>query len=205
MAGLLLRKVLVLGLILFGTSSCYFTSIHPLPKTEAVDSSLLGLWEAVPDETEKTDTPNYLLILGDKSGALQIVVLEGYYEHSETYWGHASRINGEKFLSVKSMKATPDGAALTSETHYSIVHYRLQGRQQLEITLLNEAKILEAVREKQLAGKTSSTHLAAEVQVTATPEEWAVFLKKHPLSRILAREKLLLAKRVYSLPKKKRE
>ncbi|NTV52897.1 MAG: hypothetical protein HGA76_07800 [Candidatus Firestonebacteria bacterium] len=150
-----LKRVLKVCVLIgwgFLIPACYFTSINPLPKSPAVDPGLLGCWKVQCDEKTPSPEQNYFLFLEDKDGFFQAVLLNDHYQYDEFYRGFCSEINGQKYLNVKQLSWGNEKSGPAMDKNYSLVHYKITEGKRLEITLLDEDKLKEALAKKRLQG-----------------------------------------------------
>jgi len=127
---------LVSALLLLSLSSCYFTSQNPLPKISDPDKALLGFWQNLPSESQSNKELAYLLFT-EHDGYVQIQVIEDHFSSNETYRGFSTEIAGEKYLCLKLVTAKTGKVDLETQKEYYFAHYRINRKQELEITLLN--------------------------------------------------------------------
>jgi hypothetical protein len=196
----ILRNVCLLLALCTLTTSCYFTSKHGLPKSLEMDQTLLGMWETIPQESEKSKEKGYLLFLEDDEGSIHIVAWEGNYRYTETYRGFISEVKGNNYLNVKEIRVkTP-----TTEDYF-IVGYEIKNKDSLEIALLNEDAMEKAIQDKKVKGVVKKGKYTSEVALTASPEELARFFGAQKQANILDKKHLVRAKKIYTLPKQNKQ
>lgn len=197
---------LLIALLMLSLSSCYFTSMNPLPNTSKPDKALLGFWQNLPGQGESHKELAYLLFT-EHDGFLQIQIIEDHFSSNESYRGFSTEIAGEKYLCLKLVTAKTGQVDLETQKEYYIAHYRINRKQELEITLLNEKTITEAVGKKQLGGQVKKGQYGDLVVITASTEDLAAFFQKQPPARLKDSKLLVKARKVPALgsplPKKR--
>lgn len=68
-----LLSLMLSAVLLLTLTSCYFTSMNPLPKNTEPDQALLGFWQNLPGEGQSQKELAYLLFT-ESDGYLQIQV-----------------------------------------------------------------------------------------------------------------------------------
>jgi hypothetical protein len=183
----------MLGLSL---NACYFKSVNPLPPSAELDKSLLGWWRAAPDEDKNPQHQGYFLFLEDKNGLFQVVLLDQQYQFDEQYLGFCSEINGEKYMNLRQVSIGDGKRAPVVDPHYYLVHYSIKDKKQLEMSLLNENYLKQALKNKQLKGTQTK---GDDLLITDTSERLSAFLAAQPMAELLDK-KLTPAEEVNAVP-----
>jgi hypothetical protein len=184
--------------VLLNTSSCYFTSLHPLPIKAELDRELIGCWKSLPEKDQKPQTSGWVLFLEDQNGTLQIVLMKNAYQYEEMYRGFCSEINGEKYLNVKLISLGTGVQKPEMDKNYYLVHYRIDHRKRLETRLLREEGLKQAVKDRRLQGTLLGK--SEELTLTDTTENLLAYIQAQK-PEVLLGEKLFDAEKTNQLPK----
>lgn len=180
-------------------ASCYVSSVNPLTKESALDKSLLGFWESLPEPDAKASDKGYLLFLEDQNGMLDIIMYEEDFKFSEHYRGFCSVIAGEKFLNVKPIKSLQDGINVRAEEEFYIVNYTGNGRDEINLQLLNEEFFQSAVQSKKIAGRKPANNFQPVV-LTASAENLAVYFQENQKNNQFYRKGSIRIRRLTKAP-----
>jgi hypothetical protein len=187
------RMFLLLGMLV-SMPACYFMSAHPLPPSAHLDPALLGLWQVEPKEA--SEEPGWLAFTSD-GGFYQAFFFEKNFESHEIYRGSGTDINGEKYLCLQLSKAKENHVTMETEDNYYLVHYRITEGNKLEIRLLDENFIKDAVVQHKMQGQLMDG--GDLVLLTGSGADMAAFIKEQKLPALLDKKLLLKAKR-WDLP-----
>lgn len=159
---------LVAGL---GLAGCPIESDRPLEPVGVDDPRLQGTWLAV---TEDGRAFFHIFRASEApAGSIELALVafeaDGTGENSR-YAGHLSEVNGERFASMQGPfpGATPEGP-------YTLVNYRFAADGALELRLLSEAAVHDAIAAGRLAAEPDSDGTPGD-RITDSPARIRAFL-----------------------------
>lgn len=188
------RLALLMGAFFF-LASCYVSSVNPLPKESAVDSSLLGLWESVPEKEVQASDKGYVLFMEDQNGMLDIAMFDENFKFTEHYRGFCSVIHGQKFINLKAVKALPDGIHVQAGEDYYTVHYQADSPDEIAIRMLNEEYFQDAILNRRVDGRKAANNYEPVV-LTASADHLLQFFIKNQTNPQFYRQGSLRIRRV---------
>ncbi|HWA50666.1 MAG TPA: hypothetical protein VG742_20525 [Dongiaceae bacterium] len=160
-------RMILVGLAAAWLAGCVPESEHPIAPADPAksDARLWGTWIS-------TEEDGYLVahVFATEAGAMKFSIAEHGVEglgEVETYDGHVTHLESGDYINA---------VVTGSEAGYVIGKYEVADKDHLSVWFPESAALVQAVKDKKLAGTITDDGGIPDVRITATSEEWQAFL-----------------------------
>lgn len=164
-------RLVLAGLVAVWLTGCVPESENPIAPMDPskTDARLWGTWLS-------TEEDGYLVahVFATEAGAMTFSVAEHGVEglgEVETYDGHVTHLESGDYINA---------VVTGEEAGYVIGKYKITDKDHLSVWFPESAALVQAVKDKKLAGTITDDGGIPDVRVTATSEQWQAFLAQAP-------------------------
>ena len=115
--------------------------------TSAVeDKNLLGIWQSTDTELQQS----YLAIMQRDDGYLKLIAFHNTDDRPWEFLGYVTEPYGERYLNLRQF--VEEENAYKPEEHYNIVHYFINYKDELELSLFEPEFFKKAINDEMIKG-----------------------------------------------------